>query len=115
MSIDSGNILRELASEIHTMTVSSTTNAHIDAAIAATIKLKVALSEEATAIPAVLESAIAASLLADIVQFVHLIAISTQELARLAHFKSLEPIQRATVKAVDGEGPGPEVVIVIEE
>lgn len=103
MSTESSKTLTELAMAIRTMTTPSPTNPHIDAAIAATIKLKVATSEEGIAVPLVIESAMIATILADIVRYVHQIAISVQELARLADFKSSELVHRATVKPLEEE------------
>ncbi|XP_008785891.2 aluminum-activated malate transporter 1-like [Phoenix dactylifera] len=112
MSIECGKALKELAASIGTMTTPGVCRHNI-AIAAATTTLKASLSEEG--IPSmILETAITASLLSQVVQCVPQIVASVEELARLAQFRDCETLHKATVKPLT-EGGSPGVVITVME
>ncbi|XP_008799710.1 aluminum-activated malate transporter 1-like [Phoenix dactylifera] len=114
MSSESAKALRELSKAIRTMTAPASANPHMAAAIAATGELRSTLSKDAD-IADVLHVATIATLVAELVVRTQEIFGSVEELARLARFKSPEPIPKATVKPVsDGESP-PHVAIQVGE
>ncbi|XP_010912068.2 aluminum-activated malate transporter 1-like [Elaeis guineensis] len=112
MSIECSKALKDLAATIRTMTTPAVCRHNI-AIAAATTKLKVLLSEES--IPSkMLETAIMASLLSQVVQCIPQIAASVEELAQLAKFKECKTLHKATVKpSTEEESPG--VVINVME
>lgn len=110
MSIECGKALKELAATIRTMTTPCAC-CHDIAIAATTTKLKVLISEES--IPSkVLETAIIASLLSQVVQCVPQIVASVEELARLAKFKECKTLDKATMKPLI-EGESPAIVITV--
>ncbi|EHA8592507.1 Aluminum-activated malate transporter 1 [Cocos nucifera] len=114
MSSESAKALRELSSAIRTMTAPTSFKSHVAAAVAASGELGAALLKDAD-LADVLHVATIATLLTELVLRTQEIACSVEELARLARFKSLEPVPKATVKpVVDGESP-PHVAIDVRE
>lgn len=114
MSSESAKALRELSSAIRTMTAPASAKYHVAAANAASGELRAALSEDAD-LADVLHVATIATLLGELVVRTQEISGSVEELARLARFKSPEPVSKATVKPVaDGESP-PQVAIDVRE
>uniref|UniRef100_A0A0D9W4T8 Uncharacterized protein n=1 Tax=Leersia perrieri TaxID=77586 RepID=A0A0D9W4T8_9ORYZ len=96
MSSHSAQALRELSAAIRTMTVPSTTNNSMSAAIKAAKALRSELSED-TAMLQVMHVAVTASLLSDLVTQVKKISESVDNLARLACFKTPEKSQKEVV------------------
>nr|XP_010931063.1 aluminum-activated malate transporter 1 [Elaeis guineensis] len=114
MSSESAKALRVLSSAIRNMTAPTSAQSHVAAAVAASGELGAALSKDAD-LADVLHVATIATLLAELVVRTQEIAGSVEELARLARFRSLEPVTKASVKPVaDGESP-PHVAIDVRE
>ncbi|KAL6650636.1 hypothetical protein ACP70R_009561 [Stipagrostis hirtigluma subsp. patula] len=96
MSSHSAKALRELSEAIRTMTIPSTTNNHMSAAIKAAKGLRFELSQDA-ALLQVMHVAVIASLLSDLVMQIKKITEVVHNLARLAHFKSPEKALKEVV------------------
>ncbi|KAF8397978.1 hypothetical protein HHK36_016904 [Tetracentron sinense] len=93
MSSESGNALKELASEIKTMTYSSLADCHVENAKTAVNDLKTffkAAMLENIDLLEIMSATTVASLLIKIVTHTDEISESVHELARLAHFESVE-------------------------
>ncbi|URE23355.1 aluminum-activated malate transporter [Musa troglodytarum] len=97
MSSESAKALKELSASIRAMTVPSSASRHASTVVATVRKLEDVLSE-GKATSDVLHSATIASLLTQLVVRAREIAGSVEELARLAHFKRLDPIHEVRVK-----------------
>ncbi|XP_006652274.1 aluminum-activated malate transporter 1 [Oryza brachyantha] len=100
MSSHSAQALRELSAAIRTMTVPSTTNNSMSAAIKAAKALRSEISED-KALLQVMHAAVTASLLSDLVTQVKKIAESVDNLARLACFKIPEKSQKDVVVVIN--------------
>ncbi|XP_010263008.1 PREDICTED: aluminum-activated malate transporter 8-like [Nelumbo nucifera] len=124
MSLESGKALKELSESIKTMTGPSLADPHVEncknAAMDLKTTLKTALLENSDLL-GVIPAATVASLLIDIVVCTEKIAESVHELAKLAHFKTVEPtvtpeksqlLHRGTVNPL-AETDSPEVVITV--
>ncbi|XP_010247137.1 PREDICTED: aluminum-activated malate transporter 8 isoform X2 [Nelumbo nucifera] len=124
MSSESGKALMELSAAIKAMTHPSLADLHVEncknAARDLKTTLKTALLENSDLL-GVIPSATVASLLVDVVVCTEKIAESVHELAKLAHFKTVEPtvtpeksqlLHRGTVNPL-AETDSPEVVITI--
>ncbi|KAL5216815.1 hypothetical protein ABZP36_008216 [Zizania latifolia] len=96
MSSHSAKALRELSAAIRTMTIPSTTNNAMSAAIKAAKALRSDLSED-TALLQVIHVAVTASLLSDLATQIKKIAESVDNLAQLACFKIPEKTQKDVV------------------
>lgn len=96
MSSDSAKALRELSTAIRTMTVPSPANITMSAAITVAKGLRSELSQD-MALLQVMHVAVTATLLSDLVTTIKKIAESVDNLARLAHFKTPEKIQKDVV------------------
>ncbi|WOL11873.1 aluminum-activated malate transporter 1-like [Canna indica] len=112
MSSESAEALKELSLAIRTMTTPALANHHASNAVAAMENLKDALSKEINILPNDLHMATTASFLDLLVIRIQGITSSVEELARLAHFRRLEPVRDAKIKPIaDGE----DVIIDLEK
>ncbi|KAM3230756.1 hypothetical protein ACQJBY_061128 [Aegilops geniculata] len=113
MSSHSSKVLRELAMATRTMTVPSPANITMAIAVKAAESLRTELAKN-TALLQVMHVAVAATLLADLVDRVKEIAECVDVLARLAHFKNPEDTKNVIVHTVSRgiDEPLPDVVIL---
>ncbi|KAF8403376.1 hypothetical protein HHK36_011478 [Tetracentron sinense] len=124
MSSESGKALNALASAIKTMTHPSSSDPHVVNSKTAADDLKTTLETallENTNLLEIIPAATVASLLVEIVTYTDKIAESVHELARLAHFKSVDPtvtpekpqlFHRGTIKPLS-DMDGPHVFITV--
>lgn len=111
MSSESAKALRELSSDIRSMTIPSPAKCHISAATSAAANLKTALSNDITVWETV-HVAMIALLLSELVNCTTEIASSVDELAELALFKSSDLVHSAVVNPVSDEDTPPQQVAI---